>query len=63
MKNEKKGGATFAAPKGDTTQRRRQSKRMAQLNQMAQAKGWKGISEYLTAILKDEVTIPSKRGY
>jgi|GEM_PF-5420791 len=61
MKNEKKTGAAKVAPKGDTTQKRRQSKRMAQLNQMAQAKGWSGISEYLTAILKDEVTIPSKR--
>ena len=45
-------------PKGDTTQKRRQSKRMAQLNEKAQAKGWSGISEYLTAVLKDVVTIP-----
>jgi len=56
-KKEKKGGAK-ASPKGDTTQKRRQSKRMAQLNEKAQAKGWSGISEYLTAVLKDEVTIP-----
>ena len=60
MKNEKKGGEK-APPKGDTTQKRRQSKRVAQLNQKAQAKGWSGISEFLTAFLNDEVTIPSKR--
>ena len=58
MKNEKKTGAAKVTPKGDTTQKRRQSKRMAQLNEKAQAKGWSGISEYLTAVLKDEVTIP-----
>ncbi len=57
MKKEKKGGEK-SPPKGDTTQKRRQSKRMAQLNEKAQAKGWSGISEYLTAVLKDEVTIP-----
>jgi hypothetical protein len=58
MKNQKKTGAAKVAPKGDTTQKRRQSKRMAQLNEKAQAKGWSGISEYLTAVLKDEITIP-----
>jgi hypothetical protein len=44
----------------DTTQKRRQSKRTAQLNAKAQAKGWTGISEYLTAIINDEQQIPSK---
>ena len=62
MRKEKETkGAGKPAPKGDTTQKRRQSKRTAQLNQKAQAKGWSGISEFLTAFLKDEVTIPSKR--
>ena len=62
MRKEKETkGAGKPAPKGDTTQKRRQSKRTAQLNQKAQAKGWNGISEFLTAFLNDEVTIPSKR--
>ena len=61
MKNEKKKGGEKSPPKGDTTQKRRQSKRTAQLNQKAQDKGWSGISEFLTAFLNDEVTIPSKR--
>ena len=61
MKSEKKTGAAKVAPKGDTTQKRRQSKRMEKLNQMAQAKGWNGISEYLTAIINGEVVLPSKR--
>ena len=61
MKNEKKKGGEKSPPKGDTTQKRRQSKRTAQLNQKAQDKGWSGISEFLTAFLNDEVTIPPKR--
>ena len=61
MKTEKKTGAGKPAPKGDTTQKRRQSKRMAQLNAKAQAKGWQGISECLTAVLANEVELPSKR--
>ena len=62
MRKEKETkGAGKPAPKGDTTQKRRQSKRTAQLNQKAQDKGWSGISEFLTAFLNDEVTIPPKR--
>ena len=46
--------------KTDATRNDRQSKRMAQLNQRARAKGWSGISEYLTAILRDKAAIPPK---
>jgi len=55
MKNKKK-----VAPKGDTTQARRQSKRTAQLNEKARAKGWTNISEYLTAVLNGEIEIQLK---
>ena len=58
--NKKTKGAGKPAPKGDTTQKRRQSKRMAQLNEKAQAKGWAGISECLTAVIKNEAELPSK---
>lgn len=59
MPKKNKGGAK-APPKGDTTQKRRQSKRTTRLNEKAQVKGWSGISEYLTAILNDEATIPQR---
>lgn len=61
MKTEKKTGAAKVAPKGDTTQKRRQSKRMEKLNQIAQVKGWSGISEYLTAVINGEVALSPKR--
>ena len=59
MKSENEG-AGKPAPKGDTTQKRRQSKRTTQLNAIAQAAGWKGISEYLTAIINGQVRIVVK---
>jgi len=37
-----------------------QSNRAAQLNAKAQAKGWTGISEYLTAVINDKSGIPEK---
>ena len=48
------------APKGDTTKARRQNKRTAQLNALAQAQGWTGISEYMTAIINGGQQIPLK---
>ena len=60
MRKEQKKGGEKSPPKGDTTKKRRQSKRTAQLNAKAQAAGWTGISEYLTAIINDEQQIPSK---
>ena len=56
----KKPGSKKILPKGDTTQKRRQQKRTLSLNQKAQAKGWDGISEYLTAIINGEVEIMRK---
>ncbi len=64
MKSEKKGGAK--APRKhnptwkDTTRTARGSKRTAQLNAIAQAAGWKGISEYLTAIINGRVRVVVK---
>ena len=37
-----------------------QSNRMARLNAEAQAKGWDGLSQYLTAVLRGEVAIAAK---
>ena len=37
-----------------------QSNRMAVLNAKAQAVGWTGVSEYLTAVLRGEVDIAAK---
>lgn len=64
MKSEKKLGAK--APRKhdprypDRTSTARGNKRTAQLNAKAQAKGWDGISEYLTAIINGEVEIVVK---
>ena len=37
-----------------------QAKRNDKLNARARAKGWKGISEALTALIKDEIELPQK---
>ena len=37
-----------------------QATRMARLNAKAQAVGWTGVSEYLTAVLRGEVDIAAK---
>ncbi len=50
MKNEKKG-AGKPAPKGDTTQKRRQSRRRERLNEIAKALGFASWSAYETACL------------
>lgn len=56
MKNEKKG-AGFPAPKGDTTQQRRQARRRERLNELAQAAGFPSWSAYETAVLNGDVRI------
>lgn len=63
MKNEKKTGATFAAPKKSRKDINRdgQAKLNAELNAKAQAAGWSSWSEFRTAVRKGEITIPSKR--
>ena len=37
-----------------------QSNRMAALNAEARAKGWDGLSQYLTAVLRGDVDIAAK---
>jgi len=51
MKNQKKTGAAKVAPKGDTTQKRRQSRRRERLNEIAKASGFASWSAYETACL------------
>lgn len=56
MKNKKKG-AGKPAPKGDTTQKRRQARRRAQLNEAAKVKGFASWSAYETAVIGDKIKI------
>jgi len=58
MTKEKKGGAK-ASPKGDTTQKRRQSRRREKLNEIAKASGFASWSAYETACLNG-VAKPNK---
>ena len=51
MKSEKKTGAAKVAPKGDTTQKRRQSRRREKLNEIAKAAGFASWSAYETAVI------------
>ena len=50
MKKEKKGGEK-SPPKGDTTQKRRQSRRHEKLNEIAKAAGFASWSAYETAVI------------
>jgi len=50
MKTKTKGEAK-ASPKGDTTQKRRQSRRREKLNEIAKASGFASWSAYETACL------------
>ncbi len=50
-KIEKKTGAAKVAPKGDTTQKRRQSRRREKLNEIAKAAGFASWSAYETAVI------------
>ena len=50
MKKEKKGGEK-SPPKGDTTQKCRQSRRREKLNEIAKAAGFASWSAYETAVL------------
>lgn len=56
MKTEKKG-AGKPAPKGDTTQKRRQSRRREKLNELAQAAGYPSWNAYETAVKNGEARI------
>jgi len=48
---ENKNGEAKASPKGDTTQKRRQSRRRERLNEIAKASGFASWSAYETACL------------
>lgn len=50
MKKETEG-AGKPAPKGDTTQKRRQSRRREKLNQIAKSAGFASWSAYETAVI------------
>jgi len=58
MKKKTKGEAK-ASPKGDTTQKRRQSRRREKLNEIAKALGFASWSAYETACLNG-VAKPNK---
>ncbi len=60
-KKEKKGAGKPALKSRKDINRDGQMSRMAVLNQAAHAAGWKGISEYLTAVRKGQAVIPPKR--
>lgn len=65
MKNEKKGAGKPALPRKQRKPRPQinkdaQGKRNDILNPKAKAKGWTGISEYLTAVIHGEAEIPPK---
>ena len=52
MESKKKTkGAGKPAPKGDTTQKRRQSRRREKLNEIAKAAGFASWSAYETAVI------------
>lgn len=44
-------------PKGDTTQTRRQSKRRARLNEIAQAAGYESWGKYETAVINGKAKL------
>ena len=46
------------APKGDTTQKSRQSRRRKRLNEIAQAAGYESWGKYETAVINGSSTIP-----
>jgi hypothetical protein len=50
-KNKENKGAGNTAPKGDTTQKRRQSRRRERLNEIARAAGFASWSAYETKCL------------
>ena len=47
----KKNGEAKASPKGDTTQKRRQSRRREKLDEIAKAAGFASWSAYETAVI------------
>lgn len=49
-----------APPKGDTTQRTRQSRRRQRLNEVAQDTGWASWSEFETATINAIAVLPHK---
>ena len=58
-KTKIKGAGQNPAPKGDTTQKRRQSRRREKLNEIAKASGFASWSAYETACLNG-VAKPNK---
>ena len=61
MKNENKGSRKAPRKSRKDINRDSQNSRVAELNEVAKAKGWGGLSEYLTAVRKGEAVIPQKR--
>lgn len=62
MKKEKKQGAGFPAPKGDTTQKRRQSRRREKLHEIARAAGFASWYAYETAVLNGVASLTPHEG-
>jgi len=59
MKAKTKGGEK-SPPKGDTTQKRRQSRRREKLNEIAKAAGFASWSAYETAVLNGETRLTKR---
>ena len=61
MESKKKTkGAGKPAPKGDTTQKRRQSRRREKLNEIAKAHGFASWSAYETAVINGEARLTKR---
>ena len=60
MKNKNKRAGKPARKPRRQINKDGQDKRMERLNAEARLKGWKGISEYLTAVIKHEAELPEK---
>lgn len=60
MTKSKSKGAGKPAPKGDTTQKRRQSRRRKKLNEAAIAAGYKSWSEYETAVINGRARLTKR---
>jgi len=61
---EKQTTVTFPVLEGDAlkeSNRLKQQRRQAQLEAMAKAAGWKGWSEFVTALRKGDTDFPQKK--
>lgn len=53
-------GDTIDVMGKDSTAKKRMAKRRATLNKLAQDAGWKGVSDFETALINGKVQLPPK---